>query len=329
MKNEKDVPPAKGSKRKRKKEGSRALSVTAYATALASKPKPEPKPKATKSKAPMVMQSTIMFKRIHYKDFGALSIADHVTFSDLPEHPIWSKVERHVDFSFVDRLCTHLYTPHGHRPYCPSLKLKVHLVQILEKLTPSELEMRLLFDMAIKRFVGIPVSYKGIEPRALMLGSSRIETHLLEACFIHILLQAKPYINKRTLANSTTAHLISDYASDERLSAYTAILQGIFKIVQHLKQQHPVLYRYVSKAFQLEEWFTRQPMPVHPDEKASALSKLTVRAFTLLCWFENDAVRLLFWLWKDPAQQLRSLELQAALYESVCPNAYSTNIKIQ
>jgi hypothetical protein len=303
---EKDVQSEKASKKKKsKKDGPTRAATT------------------SKTKAPIVMQSTIIFKRIHYKDFGALSIADHVTFSDLPEHPIWSKVERHVDFSFADRLCTHLYTPHGHRPYCPSLKLKVHLVQILEKLTTSELEMRLLFDIAIKRFVGIPISFKGCEPKALELGNSLIESNLLEACFIHILLQAKPYIYKRALADSPTAQLISDYASEERLANYTAILQGMFKIVQHLKQNNPVLYRYLSKAFQLEEWFIRPPMPIHPDEKASAFSKLIVRAFTLLCWFENDAIRSLFWLWKDPAQQLRSLELQAALYESVCPIAYS------
>ncbi|MFC3886478.1 hypothetical protein ACFOU2_24485 [Bacillus songklensis] len=67
---------------------------------------------------------------IQFKTFGQLALADYEIFSSIPSHPFWSQVDQVIDFSFADELCAPLYSTQGQRPYAPSLKLKVHFVQL-------------------------------------------------------------------------------------------------------------------------------------------------------------------------------------------------------
>ncbi|MFK7694766.1 hypothetical protein [Paenibacillus sp. HJGM_3] len=277
---------------------------------------------AAKAYAEAIVKQATTFKPSKFHNFGALTISDHITFSEIPNHPFWSKIENRIDFTIADHLFTRLYTPTGVRPYAPTLRLKIKLVQVFEQLSPADLELKLMFDMAVRRFIGIPMSFKKFDMHALALTGSPLETVVLEACLIQLLLQAKPYLSKRSDSEAGFDQWFSDYVSSDRLASYPRILNGVLKLVQHLRQTHPVLIRYAYKQFPLDEWLARNQQHSSIHEKANAISLMSIRAMMFLNWFDSDEVRTLLRIWKDPVQQLRSLELQALLYESLCPTAF-------
>src|ERR1700730_9166871 len=100
---------------------------------------------------------------VKYKQFDQLSFADIEVYSVLPEHPIWSRAEELLDFSFADQICAPLYASLGARPYAPSLKLKLHIVQRYYNLSDRQLEERVIGDLFIKRFLGLPVRFIGFD----------------------------------------------------------------------------------------------------------------------------------------------------------------------
>jgi hypothetical protein len=263
---------------------------------------------------PHAKKGTAASLGIRYKDFGAMTLADYEVFSQLPEHPFWSQVERLVDFTFADELCAHLYSPQGQRPYAPSLKLKLHLVQAMENLSDRELEVRLTFDMAIKRFIGVPLSFKGLDHSTLGLDRERMGDGLFHACFHYILAQAKAH---GLWGQSTDVWLVDSFhtlARASHMGALRLVKQGMLNIVQHLKRTHASLYASFTKELHVASWFESLPKPNTPEEEAAAASLLIVRAYTLLNWFEKGHAHTLFWQWNQKEQQLRSLELQAVLY---------------
>ncbi|MCY9668514.1 transposase [Paenibacillus alginolyticus] len=130
---------------------------------------------------PSAAKGTASSSRIRYKDFGDLTLADF----------LWSQVDRLVDFSFANELCAYLYSPLGQRPYAPALKLKLHIVQAMENCSDRQIEVRLMFDMAIKRFLGVPLSFTGLDHSTLGLDRDRMGDQLIHACFHYVLAQTK------------------------------------------------------------------------------------------------------------------------------------------
>lgn len=127
---------------------------------------------------------------VTYKHFGQLSFGDLEVYSVLPEHPIWSKVVEYIDFQFADRICAPLYSTRGPRPYAPSLKLKLHIVQRYYNLSDREMEERVIGDLFIKWFLGLPVRFIGFDHSMIGLDRDRVGSELFNACHHHIL--AKP-----------------------------------------------------------------------------------------------------------------------------------------
>lgn len=262
---------------------------------------------------PQARKGTASSSQIHYKDFGALSLADYEIFSQLPEHPLWSKVEQLIDFSFADELCAHLYSPNGQRPYAPSLKLKLHLVQAMENLSDREMEVRLMFDMAIKRFVGVPMSFSGFDHSTLGLNRHRMGDELFHACFHYILAQAKAYGLWGKPTDNWLVDSFHTMARASRMGALRLVKQGMLNILQHLKRTHLSLFNELMKDLDCTTWFERLPREASTEEQMAACSLLITQAHALLSWLEHGHAHQLFWQWTDKKQQLRALELQALL----------------
>lgn len=128
---------------------------------------------------------------VFYKQFDQLSFADFEVFSVLPDHPIWSRAEEVIDFSFADQICKSLYSSRGQRPFAPSLKLKVHIVQRYYNLSDREMEEKIMGDLFIKRFLGLPVKFTGFDHSTIGLDRDRVGSELFDACHHQILAQAK------------------------------------------------------------------------------------------------------------------------------------------
>jgi hypothetical protein len=270
---------------------------------------------------PSAKKGTAGSLRIRYKTFGSLTMADVELFSSLPEHPFWSEVERHIDFSFADELCAHLYSPNGQRPFAPSLKLKVHFVQAFYQLSDREIEERMIYDIAIKQFLGVPMAFKGFDHSTIALDRNRLGDRLFHACFHYILAQARQHKLWGSKEDRWLIDSFPSYANLAKVGVYRLILQGVLRVVQQLKRSNAPLFGLAQRMLRFEEWF-QQRLSIHmtKEEFAVAFSKLVSRAYSLLYWFENDSVRPLFWNWDDKKRQLDALELQALLLEILQDN---------
>jgi hypothetical protein len=263
--------------------------------------------------------------RVRYKQFEQLTFSDIEVFSCLPEHPIWSRVDELIDFSFADEVCSCLYTGRGQHPYAPSLKLKLHIVQRYYNLSDREMEERVIGDLFIKRFLGLPVAFTGFDHSTLGLDRNRMGSDLFDACHHHILAQAK---QKGLWGDHKDIWLVDSFFTHGAIakrSTYRLIQQGIFRVVNPLKRAFPVLHQQLLKENDLSALQTKFPHEGTEEERLAAFSRLVVQALGLLYWFESDSVRPLFWSWSRPDRQLASLESQAWLYQILTQHVHPEN----
>jgi hypothetical protein len=251
--------------------------------------------------------------KILYKQFGQLTMADYEVFSSIPAHPFWNKVDQLIDFSFADSLCASLYSSQGQRPYAPSLKLKVHLVQRYYGLSDRETEERIIGDLFIKRFLGIPVAHAGIDHSTIALDRYRLGGELFHACHHHILAQA---LEKKLWGDPFDRWIVDAfhvYANISIPDSYTLIRQGILRFVRHLKRKNPAIYEAVKQQFDLGSILKRPAPASTKPERLVAFSKIVASAYALLYAMEGSVLAPLFWSWNDTKEQLNSLEHQAIL----------------
>lgn len=269
---------------------------------------------------PSARRGTAAASRIRYKTFGQLTFADLEIFNSVPDHPTWSQVERLIDFSFADDLCAFLYSPNGQRPIAPSLKLKAHLVQAMDSLSDRQLEDQMIYNIAIKRFLGVPMSFAGFDHSTVGLDRDRMGPLLFHACFHYILAQAKAKGLWGGRGDRWFIDTFHTHARAARMGAQQLVFHGLQNFLKHLERTHPSLFAVAAKRLHLTDWFEQSPASVSDEDALVAFSLLVSRAYALLSWFDCDEGRALFWQWTDRSQQLRSLELQAILLEILQQN---------
>lgn len=269
---------------------------------------------------PKAKKGTADSLRIRYKNFGDLTFADYEVFSQLPDHPFWSRVDQVVDFSFADELCAPLYSSIGQRPYAPSLKLKIHMVQAFENLSDREMEMRLMYDIAIKRFVGVPVSFNGFDHSTIGLDRERMGDSLFEACFHYILAQARAHKLWTVQGDRWLIDTFQTLSISKQMSCYRLIKHGILNLIQHMKRCNRPLFEQLEKMLNFTTWFEYLDFSASEEGKSMAFNQLVARAYSLLHGFENDVIKKDFWAWSNKQHQLRSLTLQAILCRILAEN---------
>ncbi|MBO9608917.1 MAG: transposase [Paenibacillaceae bacterium] len=258
-------------------------------------------------------------KQVRYKQLDQVSFADMEVYSVLPEHPVWSRAADVLDFSFADDICAPLYTTRGPRPYAPSLKLKLHIVQRYYNLSDREMEERVIGDLFIKRFLGLPVSFIGFDHSTIGLDRERMGSALFDACHHHILAQAK---QKGLWGDNKDVWLVDSFHTNGHvagLSAYRLVQQAIVRVIQHLKRANRSLFEQLNRDLDLQPLQAKRQKAT-PEDAAVSFSQLVVLAYGLLHWFEKATVRPLFWSWKAHDRQLESLERQAILMRILLEN---------
>jgi hypothetical protein len=249
-----------------------------------------------------------------------MSFSDYEVYSVLPEHPIWSRAAEVLDFSFADEICAPLYSTRGPRPYAPSLKLKLHIVQRYYNLSDRQMEERVIGDLFIKRFLGLPVTFTGFDHSTIGLDRERMGSVLFDACHHCILAQAK---QKGLWGDNKDIWLMDSFHTNghvARLSAYRLIKQAILRVMNHLKRTYRGLFQQLECELHLQPLTAKLPENPTPEEAAASFSRLVVLAYGLLHWFEKDTVRAQFWSWKHADHQLDSLERQAILFQILTEN---------
>lgn len=263
--------------------------------------------------------------QVRYKQLDQISFADLEVYSVLPEHPVWSRAAELLDFSFADEICAPLYSTRGPKPYAPSLKLKLHLVQRYYNLSDREMEERVIGDLFIKRFLGLPVSFIGFDHSTIALDRERMGSALFDACHHQILAQAK---QKGLWGENKDVWLVDSFHTNghvARLSAYRLIKQATLRVINHLKRVHPLLYRQLRLDMSLQVLSDKLPTKATPEEIAVAFSRVVVLAYGLLHWFEKETTRLLFWSWQERDRQRDSLVRQGILFRILTENTMPGN----
>jgi transposase len=251
-----------------------------------------------------------MVLHVRYKNFDQLSFADIMVYSKLPEHPFWSSVEQLVDFSFADRLCAVLYTGKGQYPYAPSLKLKIHLVQMYYGLSDRQVEEKIVGDLFIKRFLQLPVDFFGFDHSTIGLDRSRMGEAMFRACHLYILAQLYQH---GLWGDKSEQWIIDSFPSNiqmVRRGARRLIQQAMLRVVQHLRKQAPQAVCQAAQSLPLDAMGSRLGSDATTAESMLTFSKLVAQAYGLLLWFENENVRPLLEGWKHYEQ---SQHLQAIL----------------
>ncbi|RAV01223.1 transposase [Paenibacillus sp. YN15] len=252
---------------------------------------------------------------ITYKSFNQLSFTDILVYSKLPDHPFWSQVGSKIDFSFADSLFSFLYSGRGPRPYAPSLKLKIHLVQAYYHLTDRGVEEKVIGDLFIKRFLGLPVEFFGFDHSTIALDRDRMGLSLFHSCHLYILAQMHQL---GLWGDKGEQWIIDSFPSASSVAFHGAlplIQQGILRLVRHLERFHPTLHALLDQQFPSDQRIISIPKDASSVQRMVAFSQQVVQAYALLNWFESPLVAPLFWAWSRPDAQLRSLELQALLIQ--------------
>lgn len=265
-------------------------------------------------------RGVVTLSQVSYKQLDQISFTDLEVYSVLPDHPIWSRAAELIDFSFADEICAPLYSTRGARPYAPSLKLKLHIVQRYYDLSDREMEERVIGDLFIKRFLGLPVSFMGFDHSTIGLDRDRMGSVLFDACHHHILAQAK---QKGLWGDNKDVWLIDSFHTNGGVakdSAYRLIKQAVLRVINHLKRAHSILFGRLSTQLNLRPLTDKLPKEATPEDIAASFSQLVVLAYGLLHWFEKESVRAVFWPWKAKNRQLASLERQAILFRVLSEN---------
>jgi len=258
---------------------------------------------------------------VTYKTFGQLGLADFLIYSKLPRHPFWSTVEEKIDFTFADKMCSFLYTGRGQYPYAPSLKLKIHLLQAYYALSDRQTEEKIMGDLFIKRFLGLPVDFFGFDHSTIGLDRTRMGTGLFQACHLYILAQ----MYHLQLWGNEDAWIIDSFPVQVRMtkmSAYRMIQQVAQQLTQLLKRYQPRIHTELEHVMEVNAF---APLPAQERSKADyllAYSKMTTQAYGLLVWL--NAHETLRAPWEQAKAQRRFHKRVAVLAQLLEENTVPT-----
>lgn len=264
-----------------------------------------------------------MKRRVRYKTFE-LSSMDQAVYAKLPVHPLWSHVEFKIDFSFANALCSALYTGMGPQPYPPALKLKIHLVQSYYQLSDRQTEEKIIGDLFVKRFLGVPVDFIGFDHSTIGLDRQRMGVGLVHACHLYILAQMRAHglwghRGEQWLIDSFPSH-----AAVVICGAHRLIRQGMLRIYQYLKQAVPPIFQLACRYLFPDVLARRLSATDSESERALAFSRLAAQAYGLLHWLRTPQVVGAFERENKPHAWSRALELQRVLRQILEENCRAT-----
>ena len=231
-----------------------------------------------------------MTRRVRYKEFDQISFADMMVYAKLPAHPFWSQLDKEIDFSFADSLCSVLYSGRGQHPYAPSLKLKIHLVQTYYGLSDRQVEEKIIGDLFIKRFLGLPVDFFGFDHSTIGLDRSRMGVAMFKACHFYILAQM---YSRGLFGDHSEKWIIDSFPSNPALvsrGAYRLIQHAMIRVVQQLKRSHRGVYQLALSSVSCDAMYARVSHKATPAQHMLAFSKLVAQAYGLLQWFQLEDV---------------------------------------
>ena len=173
--------------------------------------------------------------KIPFKDFGQLDFWSEQIYKEMPPDIFLDTVCENIDFSFADTICAPFYSHLGQNAYAPSLMLKIRFLHAYFNLSDRQLEYGLRYNLAYKKFVGIPANYYSFDHSSREDFDSRIPVEVHKAIFFHIFAQIKDL----GLIDPKEQWIIDATHSLSRATHHTAaslVRQGITQLLYALRR---------------------------------------------------------------------------------------------
>ncbi len=229
--------------------------------------------------------------KIPFKDFGQLDFWSEQIFKEMPPDVFLDAVSDNIDFSFADTICEPFYSHLGQNAYAPSLMLKIRFLHAYFNLSDRQLEYGLRYNLAYKKFVGIPANYYSFDHSSREDFDSRIPVEVHKAIFFHIFAQ----IQDLGLINAKEQWIIDATHSLSRATHHTAaslIRQGITQLLYALRRAARNWTDGVDRELKLTDIADeRLHYKAAEEKKLQYFSRLVVTAFGLLARADNLLAR--------------------------------------
>lgn len=220
--------------------------------------------------------------KIRFKDFGQLDFFSDQIFKEMPPDIFLDSVSEAIDFSFADTICEPFYSPLGQNAYAPSLMLKIRFLHAYFNISDRQLEYGLRYNLAYKKFVGIPANYYSFDHSSREDFDSRIPVDVHKAIFFHVFAQIKDL----GLIDPKEHWIIDATHSLSRATHHTAaslIRQGITQLTYALRRAARNWTDRVEKELKLTDITDeRLHYKAAAEKKLQYFSCLVVTAFGLL-----------------------------------------------
>ncbi|NOR49194.1 MAG: IS1182 family transposase, partial [Methanosarcinaceae archaeon] len=186
----------------------------------------------------------------------------------IPEDHILCRINKQVDFSFVNEACKDLYSQNQGRPVknLPEIMFRSAIVQFLMDYSDRQMEDAARYNLIIKWFIGIPIEDRSYDHSALGDFRDRLGEKRWKKLFFVILKQIEDAGFAKGNQSADATHVIANIAIPGTIGL---IRQGIKAIMEEIETVDPKLFEELGgkkTADKKEKLHT-----LKPDEKKTKL----------------------------------------------------------
>lgn len=159
----------------------------------------------------------------------------------IPEDHILYRINKQVDFSFVNEACKDLYSQDQGRPVknLPEIMFRSAIVQYMNNYSDRDMEEAARYNLIVKWFIGIPVEDSSYDHSALGDFRDRLGEKRWKKLFFIILKQIEDAGFAKGNQCVDATHVIANIAIPGTIGL---IRQGIKAIMEEIKEFDPKLY---------------------------------------------------------------------------------------
>ncbi len=159
----------------------------------------------------------------------------------VPKDHILFKINQQIDFSFVNKACSDLYSQDLGRPVknLPEIMFRSAIVQYLNDCSDRDIEQAARYNLIVKWFIGIPIEDSSYDHSALGDFRDRLGEEKWKELFFRILKQIEDAGFAKGTQYVDATHVIANIAIPGTIGL---IRQGIKAVMEEIEKADPKLY---------------------------------------------------------------------------------------
>jgi len=197
----------------------------------------------------------------------------------IPDDDILCRINKAIDFSFVNEACSDLYSPDSGRlvKNTPEMMFRSAIVQYLNDFSDRQMEHAARYDIIIKWFIGIPIEDRSYDHSALGDFRDRLGEKRWKKLFFLILKQIEDAGFAKGKQHLDATHVIANIAIPGTIGL---IRQGIKSVMDEIEKVNPELYEELGgkKTADMKEKVHK----LKPKEKKAKLVEVVEEARKLI-----------------------------------------------